>query len=191
MGPNSIHSLYYQHVHHSDVGASVVMNISNSQDEGANPTADSEEEIMMEDVEREHQAGMMEEFHRSSSHDLFSKKKDKRKVPSFHKNKHHTHKHVHRTHLQHHSPKQYKKPGLSQKPTLEHKDSTLSFETHSDVSSSSFDNISVASSADLEQALSEQSAFKFIDDGSNGVLHDKRQHFGSIISFLFAAIGSR
>ncbi|KAG2386794.1 hypothetical protein C9374_001829 [Naegleria lovaniensis] len=176
--PRIIQSLYLHQLHHNDVGASIV--IGNS-----NPGGEEEEEtIMMEDVERQHQAGIREEDSRIHQN-----------VPTHH---HYGNRHLHRHHSRHHHAHKHRKhylhPRHHGKRAVENEHENEEEDDTGDHTTDSQDNISEVSSLALSVMsntdYAESRNFRFIDDGSNGLENDKRQHFGSVVSFLFAAIGS-
>ena len=130
---------------------------------------EEEEMIMMEDVEKQHQQGIREEDIRIHH------------VNSGGRN-HHSHSHKHKKyHLNRHH-KSHKSFAAQEEQNTEESESSDKDSTLSEVTSLTMSVIA----ADPENKI-----FKFIDDGSNGLPNDKRQHFGNVVSFLFAAIGSR
>ncbi|KAF0984704.1 hypothetical protein FDP41_000603 [Naegleria fowleri] len=169
--PRIIQSLYLHQLHHNDVGASIIIgnHIVTPSAPNVGGAEEEEETIMMEDVERQHQAGIREEdsrIHQNSSrthHYHHGARQTHR-----HSSRHHHYSHKHRKHYLH--PRHYSKKGGVKNG-------------HAKVSSLA---LSVMSNTDYAESRN----FRFIDDGSNGLENDKRQHFGSVVSFLFAAIGS-
>ncbi|EFC48816.1 sodium-dependent transporter [Naegleria gruberi] len=214
---SALKSIYSQHIHHYGVGAAPTTLSSLAFDkrgmigEGEEQQGthnhhpeELEETIMMEDVEREHQAGMMEEVKRDSS-----RRSSRNNLRGHHQQQqlNATRGLSHHRHHGHHHRKPNHKPKISHHihrhsdlgPKVESEEqafeseegTTTEEESLSATSSMDYyaDNVSETSSLDLASIANEK-CFKFVDDGSNGLEDDKRQHFGSVISFLFAAIGS-